>query len=256
MSTTGGNAISFEAFAGGSGRTYADLLTNSIAVQGTGTAGVLFGDPNAPDGGISRLGAASLAIGNGTAGDYSGNLKLTSVTATTATITTGNIATLVSPAATITTATITNDHIANAFITTATVTSTLELQTATIVDSLGSTGTVGQALESTGTGVKWAAVSSTETWAALTGAMTATQVAPWYNATSTIDSGISRLGAASLAIGNGTAGDYTGLLSLSGVSVGNGTGAGANQTFLYDAGGDVTRCVHWQHIGVWVRQRR
>ena len=98
--------------------------------------------------------------------------------------------------------------------TTATVTSTLELQTATIVDSLGSTGTVGQALESTGTGVKWAAVSSTETWAALTGAMTATQVAPWYNATSTIDSGISRLGAASLAIGNGTAGDTTGNLSF------------------------------------------
>ena len=97
--------------------------------------------------------------------------------------------------------------------TTATVTSTLELQTATIVDSLGSTGTVGQALESTGTGVKWAAVSSTETWAALTGAMTATQVAPWYNATSTIDSGISRLGAASFAFGNGTAGNTTGNIS-------------------------------------------
>jgi hypothetical protein len=96
---------------------------------------------------------------------------------------------------------------------TATVTSTLELQTATIVDSLGSTGTVGQALESTGTGVKWAAVSSTETWAALTGAMTYTQVAPWYNATSTVDSGISRLGAASLAIGNGTAGDFSGSLT-------------------------------------------
>ena len=70
MGTTGGNAITFQAFPGGSGRTYADLLTNSIAVQGTGTAGVLFGDPNSPDGGISRLGAASLAIGNGTAGDF------------------------------------------------------------------------------------------------------------------------------------------------------------------------------------------
>ena len=105
--------------------------------------------------------------------------------------------------------------------TTATVTSTLELQTATIVDSLGSTGTVGQALESTGTGVKWAAVSSTETWAALTGAMTATQVAPWYNATSTIDSGISRLGAASLAIGNGTAGDVSGQLTAHGATLGD-----------------------------------
>ena len=97
---------------------------------------------------------------------------------------------------------------------TATVTSTLELQTATIVDSLGRTGTVGQALESTGTGVIWSAVSSAETWAALTGAMTSTQVAPWYNATSTVDSGISRLGAASLAIGNGTTGDKSGTLNL------------------------------------------
>jgi len=157
------------------------------------------------------------------------NETVTTLTATTATITTGNIATLVSPAATITTATITNDHIANAFITTATVTSTLELQTATIVDSLGSTGTVGQALESTGTGVKWAAVSSTETWAALTGAMTYTQVAPWYNATSTVDSGISRLGAASLAIGNGTAGDYSGTLQLKTLILNNGGAQGSLQ---------------------------
>jgi hypothetical protein len=112
---------------------------------------------------------------------------------------------------------------------TATVTSTLELQTATIVDSLGSTGTVGQALESTGTGVKWAAVSSTETWAALTGAMTYTQVAPWYNATSTVDSGISRLGAASLAIGNGTAGDYSGTLQLKTLILNNGGAQGSLQ---------------------------
>ena len=98
---------------------------------------------------------------------------------------------------------------------TATVTGTLGLQKAVIVDSLGKTGTVGQALESIGTGLVWSTVSSnTGAWAALTGAMTATQVAPWYNATSTIDSGISRLGAASLAIGNGTAGDFSGALQL------------------------------------------
>ena len=133
-----------------------------------------------------------------------GAINALSITATSATI-----GALTATAENIVTSTITS-----AFITTATVTSTLELQTATIVDSLGSTGTVGQALESTGTGVKWAAVSSTETWAALTGAMTATQVAPWYNATSTIDSGISRLGAASVALGNGTAGDFTGSLSF------------------------------------------
>ena len=56
-------------------------------------------------------------------------------------------------------------------------------------------------------------------WSALTGAMTYTQVAPWYNATSTVDSGISRLGAASLAIGNGTAGDFTGSLQLRSVLI-------------------------------------
>ena len=43
---------------------------------------------------------------------------------------------------------------------TATVTGTLGLQTAVIVDSLGKTGTIGQALESTGIGVVWSAVSS------------------------------------------------------------------------------------------------
>lgn len=138
-----------------------------------------------------------------------GAINALSITATSATI-----GALTATAENIVTSTITS-----AFITTATVTSTLELQTATIVDSLGSTGTVGQALESTGTGVKWAAVSSTETWAALTGAMTATQVAPWYNATSTIDSGVSRLGAASLAIGNGTAGDTTGTLTVKHLNV-------------------------------------
>jgi hypothetical protein len=49
--------------------------------------------------------------------------------------------------------------------------------------------------------------------------MTYTQVAPWYNATSTVDSGISRLGAASLAIGNGTAGDFSGSLKLKSVLI-------------------------------------
>jgi len=161
---------------------------------------------------------------------------ITTLTATTATITTLTVPTeivtnLTATTATITneiatTATVTTDHVTNSTIVTATVTSTLELQTATIVDSLGSTGTVGQALESTGTGVKWAAVSSTETWAALTGAMTYTQVAPWYNVTSTVDSGISRLAAGSLAIGDGTAGDATGILTLEGIHCNLGTTVG------------------------------
>ena len=43
--------------------------------------------------------------------------------------------------------------------TTVTVVSSLDLQTAVIVDSVGSTGTIGQALESTGTGILWATVT-------------------------------------------------------------------------------------------------
>ena len=40
------------------------------------------GTPGTPDSGISRIAAATLAIGNGTAGDYSGSLKLTNLTLT------------------------------------------------------------------------------------------------------------------------------------------------------------------------------
>jgi hypothetical protein len=86
-------------------------------------------------------------------------------------------------------------------------------------------GANGQFLKTDGTGrTSWATVSSgSSAWSALTGAMTYTQVAPWYNATSTVDSGISRLGAASLAIGNGTAGDFTGTLKLTEVLLADGS---------------------------------
>jgi hypothetical protein len=50
--------------------TYIAIAQNGIPLQ--------FGASQ--DSGISRLGAASLAIGNGTAGDFSGNLKLSSIT--------------------------------------------------------------------------------------------------------------------------------------------------------------------------------
>lgn len=46
-----------------------------FSAQGSYTA-------NAPDTGLSRLGAASLALGNGTAGDFTGTLKLAHLTAT------------------------------------------------------------------------------------------------------------------------------------------------------------------------------
>jgi hypothetical protein len=77
-------------------------------------------------------------------------------------------------------------------------------------------GSNGQFLKTDGTGrTSWATVSSgSSAWAALTGDLTETQVIPWDGGIpGTKDTGISRLGAASLAIGNGTAGDYSGTLT-------------------------------------------
>jgi hypothetical protein len=52
-----------------------------------------------------------------------------------------------------------------------------------------------------------------------------------FGATSTADAGISRLAAGSLAIGNGAAGDFSGLLKLGGVTL-TSTGTGANTCAL------------------------
>ena len=50
-------------------------------------------------------------------------------------------------------------------------------------------------------------------WATLTGDMTETQVAPWDGPTVGVpDTGISRTSAGTLAIGNGSAGDFSGTL--------------------------------------------
>jgi hypothetical protein len=77
----------------------------------------------------------------------------------------------------------------------------------TYTDSTGAVGTSGQVLSSTITGTKWIA-AGTPAWSALTGTLSNGQVIPYA------DTGISRLGAASLAVGNGTAGDTTGNLSF------------------------------------------
>ena len=92
--------------------------------------------------------------------------------------------------------------------------------TATVL-SIGSTG---QVLTVAGGLPVWStAAGGSGAWSALTGAMTYTQVTPWYNATSTVDSGISRLAAGSLAIGNGTTGDFSGILNLSTLRIGSTT---------------------------------
>jgi hypothetical protein len=94
-------------------------------------------------------------------------------------------------------------------------------------------GSNGQYLQTNGHGVtSWVTISTTETWAALTGDLTETQVIPWDGGTpGTKDTGISRLGAASLAIGNGTASDITGALTLKVVNISD-TGANADLVML------------------------
>jgi hypothetical protein len=60
-----------DCYAGSSGTTpeFSVSSAGTVALAGTLTFG------SSADTGISRLGAASLAVGNGTAGDYSGSLK-------------------------------------------------------------------------------------------------------------------------------------------------------------------------------------
>src|SRR5271157_3943114 len=69
-------------------------------------------------------------------------------------------------------------------------------------------------------------------WAALTGDLTETQVIPFDGGTIGIpDSGISRLDINQLAIGNGTATDITGGLTLGSIQLGPGDGAIDTNTF-------------------------
>ena len=124
------------------------------------------------DAGISRLGAASLAIGNGTAGDTSGTLTLRQVySAQYGGVPSG----------------MTIFYPSNAYL-------SIESGGTEIVTFSASVGTGGggEALKST-YGLMWSS-------GAPSGANP--------------DTGIFRLGAASLAIGNGTAGDVTGKLTL------------------------------------------
>lgn len=61
------------------------------------------------------------------------------------------------------------------------------------------------------------ASTASSAWATLTGDLTETQVIPFDGPTvGTPDTGISRIGVASLAIGNGTTGDFSGTIKLSG----------------------------------------
>jgi hypothetical protein len=132
------------------------------------TSGVGFG--SSTDAGISRLGAASLAIGNGTAGDFSGIIRV-------------GVGSAAAPSY-----------------------------------ALAATGNAGMYYSSgNGTGISYAGVGGLLVYSAYAMVRRDSLFAWSSDATfagASPDTGISRLGAASLAIGNGTAGNTTGKLTL------------------------------------------
>lgn len=73
-----GGASKFNVNKNGQLTTNYGVFNNTLALR---TNGAVVTMGAADDSGISRLGAASLAIGNGTAGDFTGSLKLNAVTA-------------------------------------------------------------------------------------------------------------------------------------------------------------------------------
>ena len=146
------------------------------------------------DTGISRLAVAELAIGNGTQGDITGTISLKSIiTSSSGTITMGNTGTTTVPLIAF-----------PAFATNG----------GFWIETGGATYNVlavnaGVGLPVFGFGGASAGQQNSTVWASGT-------VAGWSSTTnlhSAIDTGISRLGAASLAIGNGTAGNTTGQIT-------------------------------------------
>jgi hypothetical protein len=148
------------------------------------------------DTGISRLTAGSLAIGNGTAGDVSGKLSA-------ATYLAGN-GTSSAPSYSFTNATT-----AGMFLNSTTPDLRLTDGTNTLVLLAGTGIFVGTAaMLVSSAGLTHLVSGGVYGWGSNSG-----------NPNVALDTGISRLGAASLAIGNGTAGDFSGSLKLKSVLI-------------------------------------
>jgi hypothetical protein len=150
------------------------------------------------DAGISRLGAASLAIGNGTAGDFTGSLKATIFNAVTGFQIGGAAAT----AGHVLRANGTNyvDAQLGYSDLSGTPAASLPLAGGTLTGGLGFTDNT----------LDIGAVSTIRPRTIYAGTSI---ISPLHNFVGN-DAGISRLGAASLAIGNGTAADASGKLTL------------------------------------------
>jgi len=191
------------------------------------------------DAGISRLGAASLAIGNGTAGNASGSLKLTDlILSGTKNTTIASGATGADWTLTLPTTKGTNLYVlqtdgsgntswvaqtpsgAGVYLPlaggTMTGVLTLEASAAGLKDATGSAGVNGNVLTINGSGYPVWAAPAAAAWASLSGDLTETQVIPFDGGTpGTKDTIISRSAPGTVAIGTtGSAGDYSGSLTL------------------------------------------
>ena len=155
------------------------------------------GTPGTADTGISRLGAASLAVGNGTAGDYSGSLNANAVNLGTSSdyLTLGGAWAGGLPYG-----------YAGIWHTQATPSSTNYIMLA--CNAAGSEPNSLFFNEPTGGKYQFRINNVT---AFGVGADLCLQIGGYPSA---VDTGISRIGAASLAVGNGTAGDYSGSVEL------------------------------------------
>jgi hypothetical protein len=174
--TAGLNGVSTFTFAhaGSTGTTKVQLPTASVLEWST-------------DAGITRLGAASLAIGNGTAGDFSGILSVGVGSVTNCAISLGEA---------------NSGFIKNGSTTTAAI--------STVVDGLAALRTdfqFGTTIQQGG-GLGFASVT-------------------------TRDTSISRLGAAAIAIGNGTLGDYSGTVQALQYATKSGANFGAFLDFSF-----------------------
>ena len=189
--------------------------------------------------GISRIADGTLAIGNGSAGDYSGSLKLIDlILSGTKNTTIASGATGADWTLTLPTTQGTNLYVlqtdgsgntswvaqtpsgAGVYLPlaggTMTGVLTLEASAAGLKDATGSAGVNGNVLTINGSGYPVWAAPAAAAWASLTGDLTETQVIPFDGGTpGTKDTIISRSAPGTVAIGTtGTAGDYSGSLTL------------------------------------------
>jgi hypothetical protein len=181
------------------------------------------------DTGISRLAAGSLAIGNGTAGDFTGSLKLTNITMGSSPIlnnTAGNL--IVEPFSSLV---VSNT---GATLNTWLINPNLSpplcrfASTLAIAFSSGDAVSVAQDVQLSRAGVGILAVGTTYNNAnPALGTLLLTELAFSNGGSATPDSGISRLAAGSIAIGNGTAGDFSGSLKLTTLTAVGGVSSGS-----------------------------